>query len=111
LPSTSRNFSALLTLIGAHALLHRDSRDRDESGAIIATTADYATVRELMADVFAEGIEATVPATVRETVDAHSALNNHEVFLVTPRRSSLWRRSVSSGRRRKAIDRANVDNR
>jgi hypothetical protein len=39
--------------------------DRDESGAIIATTANYVAARELVADVFAEGIEATVPATVR----------------------------------------------
>ena len=36
-----------------------------DTGAIIATTTDYAAVRELVADVFAEGIEATVPATVR----------------------------------------------
>jgi hypothetical protein len=62
------HFGALLTLICAHALLHRASRDRDQTGAIIATAADYATVRELVADVFAEGIEATVPVTVRETV-------------------------------------------
>ena len=31
--------------------------------------ADYAAVRELVADLFAQGIEATVPATVRETVE------------------------------------------
>jgi hypothetical protein len=64
-----RDFGALLTLIGAHALLHRASRDRDHTGAILATTMDYATVRELVADVFAEAIEATVKLTVRETVD------------------------------------------
>jgi hypothetical protein len=39
---------------GAHALLHRASRERGDAGAIIATTADYAAVRELVADVFAE---------------------------------------------------------
>jgi hypothetical protein len=50
----------LLTLIGAYALLHRTSRDRDQTGAIFATTADYAAVRELVADVFAEGIEASL---------------------------------------------------
>ena len=54
----------------------------NEIGAIIiATTADYATVRELVADVFAEGIEATVPGTARETVDAVVALKKHEVSL------------------------------
>jgi hypothetical protein len=55
-----RDFGALLTLIGAHALLHRASRDRDHTGAILATTMDYATVRELVADVFAEAIGSLV---------------------------------------------------
>jgi len=30
--------------------------------------ADYAAVHELVARIFAEGIEATVPKTIRETV-------------------------------------------
>jgi hypothetical protein len=69
-----RDFGALLTLIRAHALLHRASRDRDDGGAIVASITDYATVRELVADLFSEGIEATVSTTVRETVDAIAAL-------------------------------------
>jgi hypothetical protein len=69
-----RDFGALLTLIRAHALLHRASRDRNDRGAIIASITDYATVRELVADLFSEGIEATVSTTVRETVDAVAAL-------------------------------------
>jgi len=72
---------ALLMLIRAHALLHRASRNRSEAGAIIATIEDYAAVRELVADLFSEGIEAMVSTTVRETVDAISALNKHEVSL------------------------------
>src|SRR5260370_40877235 len=55
--------------------------DRDQTGAIIAPPADYAVVRELVAEVFAEGIEATVPATVRETVDAVAALKKNELSL------------------------------
>ena len=69
-----RDFGALLTLIRAHALLHRASRDRNDGGAIVASITDYATVRELVADLFSEGIEATVSTTVRETVDAVAAL-------------------------------------
>ena len=69
-----RDFGALLTLIRAHALLHRSSRARNDRGAIIASITDYATVRELVADLFSEGIEATVSTTVRETVDAVAAL-------------------------------------
>src|SRR5262245_29291548 len=43
-----RDFKLLLTLIRAHALLHRQTRPRDDRDRIIATVADYATVRELV---------------------------------------------------------------
>ena len=48
-----RDFPALLSLIEAHALLHQASRDRDETGRIVATLDDYAAVRELVLDLFA----------------------------------------------------------
>lgn len=63
-----RDFSAVLNLIKAHAILHQATRRRDEEGRIIATIEDYAKVRELVADLVSDGIEATVPRTVRETV-------------------------------------------
>jgi hypothetical protein len=69
-----RDFAALLTLVRAHALLHQTSRDRDPNGNVIATVEDYGVVHDLVAELFAEGVEATVPATVRETVEAVSAL-------------------------------------
>ena len=66
-----RDFKLLLTLIQACALLHRASRERDSSGAIIATIQDdYATVRDLVHDLFAENVGATVSATTRQTVQA-----------------------------------------
>jgi hypothetical protein len=66
-----RDFGAVLNLIRAHALLHQASRERDDQGRIVATIGeDYAAVRELVADLVSEGIEATVPKTVRETVEA-----------------------------------------
>src|SRR3712207_9265111 len=61
-----RDFGALLNLIRAHAILHQATRERDENGQIIATLEDYARVRELVADLVSEGIDATVPGTVRE---------------------------------------------
>ena len=64
----------LLTLIEAHALLNRERRDRDEQGRIVATLVDYAIVRELVADVFAEGVEGTVKPETRETVAAVKTL-------------------------------------
>ncbi|MDP9481297.1 MAG: hypothetical protein M3R38_37475, partial [Actinomycetota bacterium] len=56
-----RDFSALLSLVKAHALLHQASRERDAEGRVVAGLEDYARVRELVADLVAEGVEATVP--------------------------------------------------
>ena len=50
-----RDFGAMLTLIRAHALLHRASRDLTEAGAIIATMEDYAVVRKLVDDLSPRG--------------------------------------------------------
>jgi len=69
-----RDFGAVLNLIAAHALLHQASRRRDTEGHVVATVEDYAAVRELVADLVADGVEATVPETLRETVNAVSAL-------------------------------------
>jgi DNA-binding transcriptional ArsR family regulator len=65
-----RDFGALLNLIRAHALLHQASRDRDAERRIVATIEDYAAVRKLVVDLVGEGVETTVPKTVRETVEA-----------------------------------------
>ena len=83
----------------------------NEIGAIIiATTADYATVRELVADVFAEGIEATVPTTVRETVDAVAALQKNEVSLGELAAKLALDKSATSRRLRDATDRGYLVN-
>ncbi|MDP9480782.1 MAG: hypothetical protein M3R38_34820, partial [Actinomycetota bacterium] len=65
-----RDFSVILSLIRAHALLHQATRERDGDGRVVASVEDYARVRELVADLVAEGVEATVPTIVRETVEA-----------------------------------------
>ena len=69
-----RDFGAVLNLTAAHAVLHQASRPRDTEGRVVATVEDYAAVRELVADLVAEGIEVTVPEILRETVNAVSAL-------------------------------------
>jgi len=74
-----RDFRLLLTLIEAHALLHRELRARDARGRIVAIRDDYATVRELVADLFAEGVEATVKPETREVVAIVKALGKDEV--------------------------------
>lgn len=78
-----RDFSAVLALIRAHAILHQATRERDDTGRIIATIADYAAVRKLVIDVISEGIGATVSDRVRETVRAVDALGSGEGATVT----------------------------
>jgi hypothetical protein len=69
-----RDFKTVLMLIRAHAMLHQASRRRDEDGRIIAQIQDYVVVRELIADLVAVGVDATVKPEVREVVRAVSAL-------------------------------------
>jgi hypothetical protein len=69
-----RDFKTVLMLIRAHALLHQASRLKDEQGLIVAALEDYAAVRELVADLVAEGVEATVKPEIREVVEATARL-------------------------------------
>ena len=65
-----RDFELVLNLIEAHAMLHQATREKDEDGFIVATIeGDYGKVRELVGDLIAEQLEASVPAIVRETVE------------------------------------------
>lgn len=65
-----RDFKTVLMLIRAHALLHQASRMKDERGQVIATTEDYAAVRDLVEDLVSEGVGSTVKPEVREVVQA-----------------------------------------
>jgi hypothetical protein len=104
-----RDFGALLNLVSAHALLHQASRERDSQGRIVATIDDYAPVKELVADLVSEGIEATVPITVRETVEAVKRLrqdsNGEPVTVTDLARELKLDRSAVSRRVRNAKDR------
>jgi urease gamma subunit len=109
-----RDFGAVLNLIRAHAVLHQQVRDRDEDGRIIATLDDYAAVRELVADLVSEGVEATVPNTVRETVAAVGRLlDGSEGDPVTTTAVALelkLDKSAALRRVRAAIDRGHLKN-
>jgi hypothetical protein len=65
-----RDFKAILNLIETHAILHAATRSKDEQGRIVAKIADYRAVRTLVNDLVSEGVEQTVPNTVRQTVAA-----------------------------------------
>jgi len=100
-----RDFTLLLSLIKAYALLHRKTRLADERGRVLATLEVYTVVRGLIADLFAEGIAATVPKTVRETVEAVKALGGVDVSLTVVAAKLQLDKNPTHHRVRKAIER------
>jgi hypothetical protein len=81
-----RDFVSLLCLIRAHAVLYQAQRERDGGGRIIATIeGDYAPVRELVGDVIAEGVEASVTPAMRTTVETVQALLDEGKVHVSPK--------------------------
>jgi len=55
-----RDFKTVLMLVRAHAVLHQASQRKDDEGRVIAEIEDYRVVRELIADLVAVGVEASV---------------------------------------------------
>ena len=106
-----RDFPMLLTLIRAHTLLHRELRARDEQGRIVATRGDYAAVRELISDLFSEGIGATVSKALRETVETVQRFPKEEVSLAEIAKALDLDSSSVSRRVKVAISRGYLVNR
>jgi hypothetical protein len=72
-----RDFVSLLCLVRAHAILYQAQRERDDDGRIVATIEDdYKPVRELVGDLIAEAVEASVTDATRTTVEAVQAILN-----------------------------------
>jgi hypothetical protein len=69
-----RDFKTVLMLIKAHALLHQASREADEQGGVVALLEDYAQMRELIASLIAEGVDARIKREVREVVEVVTRL-------------------------------------
>ena len=69
-----RDFPMVLTLIQTHALLHRATRAVDADGHIVATAADYRTVRDLVGDLVGSTAGVQVSEAIRDTVHAVSTL-------------------------------------
>src|SRR5262249_34293774 len=69
-----RDFGQVLRAIKAHALLHRQQRECDSDGQIIADIAhDYTTIRDLMNAIVAEGSGVAVKKETIETINAVKA--------------------------------------
>jgi len=102
-----RDFKTILTLIRAHVLLHQASRQKDADGRLMADVADYAAVRELVADLVAEGAEVTIKPEVRETVRAVEDLladGREEVKQADIKKALKLDKSVVSRRVAAAVD-------
>jgi hypothetical protein len=98
-----RDFGMLVALISAHALLHRSTRAADKQGRVVATIADYAAIYDLVANLFAEGLEATVRPVVRETVEAVRAMGQPELSLIALARKLKLDKNTVHNRVKKAI--------
>lgn len=70
-----RDHGRIMDLVEAHAVLHQESREKDE-GCIVATLEDYAAVHHLIAEIVGEASEVVVNNTVRETVETARELIN-----------------------------------
>ena len=69
-PRILRDLPKVITLVKALALLHANDRDRDALGCVIATKSDYETVRQLIDDSLAYGLEIAIPDGLRRVVEA-----------------------------------------
>src|SRR5262249_39428547 len=85
-------------------MLHQATRGTDGDGNIIATLDDYAVVRELIADLVAEGIGASVPKQVREAVAAVKALGNNGISVTQVARKMGKHKTTVSDYVEKAIE-------
>jgi hypothetical protein len=104
-----RDLKTVFTLIRAHALLHQANRRKDAAGRLVAEVSDYAAVRELVADLVAEGAEVAIKPELRETVQAVTALltdGREDVKQADVRRALKLDKSVVSRRVTAASTRA-----
>ncbi len=110
-----RDFSQILNLVSAHALLHRSHRAIDSQSRILATiTEDYRTVHRLLAEKLAEATGGRIAETVRETVEAVQALTtNGAIYEVNAKQIGdklRIDRSAASRRLNRAVDEGLIQN-
>jgi hypothetical protein len=106
-----RDFATVLSLIRAHTLLHRATREL-VAGVVIATLADYAAVRDLVADLVSDAVEQTASDAVRATVEkvAELTIGGGETTVVQVAARLGIDKSSASRRVRAALDRGYLRN-
>jgi len=81
-PRINRDFSRLLSLVKAAALLRHRHRQRNPQGRLVAALDDYATVYDLVAEMYEAAVTGTSRA-VRDTVEGVRFLNDRGTGRVT----------------------------
>jgi hypothetical protein len=77
---------------------------------VVATLEDYEVVRDLVVDVVSEGVEVTVPTTVRELVEAVAAAGGKPASIAQLAKLLSLDKSTVSRRYRNARSRGYVKN-
>lgn len=91
-PRLLRDFQRLLALVKAATILHHRHRQRDERGRLVATLEDYASVRELVADLYAttvSGASETVRRVVAVVQEARAEGVERVTYSEAARRAGL----------------------
>lgn len=69
-----RDFPKVLSMIQACALVHKNSRDRNGGGEIVARKEDYRIIFDLLSVPLSQGLEANVTPGVRAAVEGVSEI-------------------------------------
>jgi acyl-coenzyme A thioesterase PaaI-like protein len=106
-----RDYITILSLVRAHALLHRATR-QIVNGVVIATLADYAAVRELVVDLVSDAVEQTVSESIRTTVEkvGNLTLAGGETTVIRVASALHIDKSAASRRVKTGLDRGYLKN-
>lgn len=82
-----RDFTTLVSLVRAHAVLHQLTRERDQEGRIVASLTDYERCQKILDNLFAIQADKAVADGTRDVVQAvHDLLaDNTNKEHITPR--------------------------
>lgn len=73
-----RDFPKILSMIQACALVHQESRDRNELGEVIADREDYVIIYDLLNVPLSQGLESDVTPGVRLVIEGlENIINNN----------------------------------
>lgn len=82
-PRILRDYQRLLSLVKTVAVLRHTHRGRDESGRLVAEVEDYATIFDLVGDMYQSSVSGGASAAVRATVAAVARLRAEGVERIT----------------------------